>query len=170
MPNLLSACRFPLALLFFWGTPSVRIVIIFLAFLTDVFDGFLARYLKKESSTGVWLDPLADKFFVVITLAILYQEHSIDSWKVAAFFCRDLSILLFTLYLSLRGLLFSYRPRAIWCGKISTGLQLMVLVALTLNAPLPNYIFFTFFFFGSLALVELYTQRSSTCEKFKTSL
>jgi CDP-diacylglycerol---glycerol-3-phosphate 3-phosphatidyltransferase len=156
LPNLLSLCRFPLAFCFIFGTPYARIVVLIIAFLTDVFDGFLARQLNSTSRLGVWLDPLADKFFVILSLAILYHEDPLDLWKVAAMFCRDLSIIIFTFYLALRGHLATYYPRAIWCGKVSTGLQLLVLGALTLKTPIPNMIFFTFFVFGSLALVELY--------------
>lgn len=156
LPNLLSLSRFPLALTFLWGTPSVRIISIFLAFLTDVFDGFLARKLKLSSRVGVWLDPLADKFFVVTAITALYQENPLDVWKIAAIFCRDLSIIIFAGYLTVRGDLSSYYPRAIWSGKVSTGLQLIVLFALTAHFALPDFVFISFYVFGTLALAELY--------------
>lgn len=156
IPNLLSLSRIPLALVFLQESPMLRTVAICLAMITDGLDGYLARRRKLTSQVGTLLDPLSDKFFVFFTLGILVAEHPLPFWKISAMLCRDFSIILFGTYLALTGHLAHYRFRAIWCGKITTVLQLLVLMSMTLHIEVPSFIFISFIIFGVLALVELY--------------
>lgn len=41
------------------------------AALTDLLDGYLARLLKKQTNLGKFLDPLADKFFLLTAFSAL---------------------------------------------------------------------------------------------------
>ena len=104
------------------------------------------------------LDPLSDKFFVFLSLGILIGEHPLQLWKIFAMLCRDFSITLFGI-LAFTGHLSHYRFRAIWCGKVTTVLQLMVLMGMTLHIEIPSSIFISFIIFGILALGELYLSK-----------
>lgn len=156
VPNLLSLSRLPLAALYFYGGVGVRLAAIGLAFLTDILDGWVARRWKQVSPWGTLLDPLTDKFFVSLALFTLLQEDKIDLLSVSLFLCRDYSVLLFGIWLFLRGSLFNYQFRAIWCGKVSTFLQLVVLFTLTLDVHVPGEFYAAFLILGLLALFELY--------------
>ncbi len=56
----------------------------FLAFvagaLTDLIDGWAARFLKAETRFGIWLDPIADK--VLIACALLALAVLLRSWLI----------------------------------------------------------------------------------------
>lgn len=161
LANTLSIARIPLAFAFLQDNSFLRVLAIACALLTDGLDGYFARREKNKNQFGKVLDPLMDKFFVIFVLTILLREHSLDLWKVVALLCRDFSVLFFGIYLILSGLLSTYSVRAIWCGKITTVLQLLVLTALTLHLNIPGYLFNIFFVLGFLAMVELYYVRQA---------
>lgn len=52
--------------------------IFWLAAFTDLLDGYLARKLDQSTPFGAFLDPVADKLMVVITLGLLIER--IDAW------------------------------------------------------------------------------------------
>lgn len=158
LPNFLSFLRIPLALLLLQGNPMIRAAAIILAMVTDVLDGFLARKYRQTSRLGTLLDPVTDKLFVFVALVVFFQEGRLVWWQVLAFLCRDCSVLLFTLYLALRGELGKYRYGAIWCGKMATALQFLLLVGLALNISVPSYLFILLAFFGFCSFLELYLE------------
>ncbi len=76
LPNLLSCFRFvaaPLLLLLAWhGYPRAYIVVLVLSFMSDVLDGFLARWFHQESALGSMLDTMAD--------VVIYITIPISAW------------------------------------------------------------------------------------------
>lgn len=159
LPNLLSLSRFPLALAFCYESPALRFLAVVLAMITDGLDGYYARKQKSTSRIGAILDPMSDKFFVFFALWVLVAEHKLQMWKVAAMLCRDIALIIFGFYLVFKGRLFSYRHKAIWCGKLVTALQLVVLLGLIAGFTIPTSLFTVFILLGCFALVELYQSR-----------
>lgn len=156
LSNSLSLLRAPLAFLFLLENTTVRLIAILLAMLTDSIDGYLARKWKTTTRFGAVLDPAMDKFFVVFCLGILLWEHKLAQWQGLMMISRDFALCLFGLYLSLSGLWQSYEFRAIRWGKITTALQFVVLMALTLNITIPWFLYASFVVFAALALIELF--------------
>jgi CDP-diacylglycerol---glycerol-3-phosphate 3-phosphatidyltransferase len=156
LPNFLSLLRLPLAFVFLQENPFYRAAAIILALITDGLDGFIARRYKLVNRVGTLLDPLTDKFFVFFVLSILISEHRLSWEQGCVLFCRDLSVIFYGFYLAFRNKLLTYRFRAIWCGKITTVLQLVVLFALTFHIAFPSYFYGMFIVLGVLAFVELY--------------
>jgi len=156
LPNFLSLLRLPLAFIFLQENPFYRALAIILALITDGLDGFIARRYKMVNRVGTLLDPLTDKFFVFFVLSILISEHRLSWEEGCVLFCRDFSVIFYGLYLALRKRLINYRFRAIWCGKITTVLQQVVLLALTFYIELPFYVYGIFILLGILAFIELY--------------
>jgi CDP-diacylglycerol--glycerol-3-phosphate 3-phosphatidyltransferase len=154
--NLLSISRIPLALLFLKADIFYRIFAIILAMLTDCLDGFLARRFRATSQFGAILDPLVDKFFVIFALVIFFQENRLSFPEAISLICRDFSILLFGVYLGLKGFWTHFQFRSIWSGKITTALQFLVLIGLTFHVKIPSYVYISFIVLGLLALIELY--------------
>lgn len=159
IPNTLSLARIPLAFLFLQSNPLIRITAIILALVTDGLDGYLARRNQWTTNLGKVLDPLTDKFFVFFTLAILLSEEKIEMWQIMTMLSRDWAIAIYGIYLLLAGKMSRQRLGAIWCGKITTVLQLIVLMSLTLSYQVPNYFFQAFIVLGVLALFELYLKK-----------
>ncbi|MEC7839879.1 MAG: CDP-alcohol phosphatidyltransferase family protein [Chlamydiota bacterium] len=156
IPNLISMIRIPLVFVFLSQNLFARIVAILLASVSDFFDGYLARKFDQTSRFGTVLDPIADKFFVIVVLCVFIKEGKISYPELCAMLCRDFSVILFGVYLILTKNFGRYHFRSIWSGKISTALQLCVLMALTCNVTIPTYLYSIFVALGVAALVELY--------------
>ena len=156
LSNSLSLLRAPLALVFLIESPTLRLMAILLAMITDSIDGYLARRSKTTSRFGAVLDPAMDKFFVFFALGVLFSESRLDIWQALMMVSRDFALCLFGLYLSLSGLWQTYEFRAIRWGKITTALQFLVLVALTVDIILPAYLYYSFVVFALLGLYELF--------------
>lgn len=158
IPNFLSMLRIPLAFVFLQGNPFLRALAIILALVTDGLDGFIARRYKLVNSVGTLLDPLTDKFFVFFALSVLVSEHRLSWEEGCILFCRDLSVMVYGVYLALKKRLVNYQFRSIWCGKITTVLQLFFLLTLTYYTQFkfPSYVYGIFIVLGVLAFVELY--------------
>ena len=154
--NGLSFLRAPLAFLFLIENSTFRILAILLAMLTDSIDGYLARRCKAVSRFGAILDPAMDKFFVFFALTILFLEKKLELWQSCSMISRDFFLLLFGLYLSLTGHWESYRFTSIRWGKVTTALQFLVLIGLTLGITFPSYFYCIFILFGLLAFIELW--------------
>lgn len=154
--NFLSLLRFPLAFLFLFDHPFYRCLAIILAMATDGLDGYLARKFRRTSQLGAFLDPLMDKFFVFFAVSVFISEGNLKLWEAISLISRDFAILIFGLYLALRGTWANFQFRSIWSGKITTTLQFFVLLGLTFQLTMPLYIFWCFIALGILALFELY--------------
>lgn len=98
------------------------IALCFVAGLTDVLDGLLARKMGEATRTGAYLDPIADKILLSAIYVALGIAQAIPWWMVAVVFGRDILILGMAAY----GILFtSIRkfPPSVW-GKLSTFFQI----------------------------------------------
>lgn len=155
LPNLLSLSRIPLACLFVFASPEGRFGCVLVAGVTDFLDGFLARTKNSSSSLGTVLDPIGDKFFVTVAIGTLWLEQRASSWAALSFFARDLALLFFTFYLFRTGKWGSYHFRSFWCGKLSTSLQLILLLGLVLNFTLPSALCGLLVLLGFLSYFEL---------------
>ncbi len=147
LPNLLSLARLFAAPYLFWllwrGHFQVALVVMFLAGLTDAFDGYLARRLNVSSRTGEVLDPIADKVLLTGAYLGLWLAGAIPVWLAAIVLGRDVVILIAAGV----ALLLSKSPRrfppSLW-GKLSTiaqmGYVVMVAASLDLLIPLGTWI------------------------------
>lgn len=156
LSNGLSLLRAPLALVFLIDSPILRLMAILLAMITDSVDGYLARRSKTTSRFGAVLDPAMDKFFVFFALGVLFMEGRVEMWATLMMVSRDFALSLFGLYLSLSGLWQTYEFRSIRWGKITTALQFVVLVGLTLGRTMPTYLYYAFVAFALFGLYELF--------------
>ena len=70
---------------------------------TDGLDGYLARRWDNRTRTGAWLDPLADKVFVLATVITLSALDRFPWWATAIIFVREAAISILRVILGLRG-------------------------------------------------------------------
>ena len=96
VPNLLSVSRILATVVIFililvnqpWAF-AVATVIFFLASMTDLLDGYLARKYSIVSSIGIFLDLTADKVFVSAILVALVQLGLVPAWAVFIIITRE---------------------------------------------------------------------------------
>ena len=160
--NGLSFIRAPLAHLFLEESPTLRILAIVLAMITDSIDGYLARKSQSVSRFGAILDPTMDKFFVYFAISILYFEDRIVLWEVATMISRDFFLCIYGVLMMALGRWRNIVFRAIRWGKITTALQFIVLLGLVIDISFPWYVFVAFVIMGWLAFLELFQVRPST--------
>lgn len=65
----------------------------FLAYISDLSDGYLARRLKQVSDLGKVIDPVADKVFVAALAVVLAIGGFIPFWFILLVVARDVLIL-----------------------------------------------------------------------------
>jgi CDP-diacylglycerol--glycerol-3-phosphate 3-phosphatidyltransferase len=155
LPNALSFLRAPLAFVFLFENPMLRVGAIFFAMITDSIDGYLARRTRTTSQFGAILDPATDKFFVYFALIVMLLEGKLLVWQACAMISRDFFLCVFAIYLGLSGHWQAYKCKAIRWGKITTALQFLVLIGLALSVTFPWYVYSLFILFGVLAFIEL---------------
>jgi cardiolipin synthase len=94
IPNALSVLRLFGVPLFLWlllgpHADGWAILVLFLSGFTDWADGVLARRLNQMSSLGALLDPLADRLYILATLAGLVLRDIIPLWLAIVIVGRD---------------------------------------------------------------------------------
>jgi len=159
--NSISLLRAPLALLFLQDNIILRVIAIFLAMISDSIDGYLARRFNSASKFGAILDPAMDKFFVYFVLFILLLEGHVELWQALTMLSRDFALCIYGIYLTISNRWSLLEWKAIRWGKVTTALQFLVLIGLTLSVSFPPYIYGSFIAFGILAFLELIQSRPS---------
>ena len=111
VPNSLTLFRIFATPLLFWfllGFDSfwlhlVAFLLFFLASLTDLFDGIIARKYQVVSEFGRFMDPLADKILVNGTFIILNILDIVPVWVTAVVVARDILVTTLRLQLLVQG-------------------------------------------------------------------
>jgi CDP-diacylglycerol--glycerol-3-phosphate 3-phosphatidyltransferase len=108
--------------------------VLFLAFsFTDTLDGQIARRRGTVSDLGKFLDPLADKLFVLSVLIVLVQEGLVAAWVVVVIFSRELLITILRSVGASQGRVIAAAPM----GKTKTAMQMIAVTLLILQRPYP---------------------------------
>ena len=92
-----------------------------LAFVSDFFDGYLARKLKAETSLGILLDPIADKVAIFSFVAVLLLgdfEYKPSLFLVTVLLLKEFLVIFGSPFLLKRGFL----PKPNFWGKFSVAL------------------------------------------------
>lgn len=134
LPNLLSISRLVLAAVFVVvDRADVRIVLVMLALATDYLDGWIARQFGPMTRMGALLDPITDRVFALVGVAVFLFEGTLETWEYFVMISRDLmtaiGFLVARAMPSLRGVAFQAR----FPGKLVTVLQLATFIALLIR-------------------------------------
>jgi cardiolipin synthase len=140
IPNLLSLARLaaaPYLFLVLWHRQwNAALAVIVFAAVTDFLDGFLARRWQVNSAFGEALDPIADKALLSGAFVALWLAGAIEGWLAAVVLGRDALILLFAGVVILVSKDRRRFPPSQW-GKISTGMQIALVIAMAMQVPAP---------------------------------
>lgn len=148
LANALTISRIPIAVIFWltYGDWRVSLALIGLAALTDAADGNVARWARRRtgdtgSTAGEWLDPVADKFFILVVLGAI-QVHDPAPWGlIALIVARELVLIpLAAIY---RLVVHGRREHAFQAqalGKAATVAELFAIAALVARAVVAPFI------------------------------
>jgi CDP-diacylglycerol--glycerol-3-phosphate 3-phosphatidyltransferase len=103
---------------------------------TDTLDGQIARRRGLVSDLGKFLDPLADKLFVLSVLIVLVQEGLVAAWVVVLIFSRELLITILRSVGASQGQVIAAAPM----GKTKTMTQMAAVVLLIMQRPYPGLV------------------------------
>jgi CDP-diacylglycerol--glycerol-3-phosphate 3-phosphatidyltransferase len=119
----------------FRGHNIAAAIVFVLAAVTDWLDGYLARRMNLTSAFGAFLDPVADKLMVAVTLFLLVQSHPSVGWSgilmavtAAVIVGREISVSALREWMAEIGM--SATVKVAFVGKLKTVMQMVALVVL----------------------------------------
>jgi cardiolipin synthase len=139
LPNFLTFARLValpfLVMAILDGRAWTALAIFLTAAVTDVVDGYLARRFAMGSPLGAWLDPIADKLFLVSSFVVFALPGTptsvrIPIWLLVLTIFRDVFILVICLVLFLALGIRSFPPSIL--GKLTTFLEISTVTAILL--------------------------------------
>ena len=104
--------------------------IFLLALLTDYFDGFIARKFNQTTSFGAFLDPIADKLLIVITIILLGRDHESLLFLLSSLIIVSREFLVIAIRQRLAEIKSSAIMRVNALSKIKTAFQMISLLFL----------------------------------------
>lgn len=145
-PNILTLARIALIPVFViafylpveWSHEASALIFA-LAAVTDWIDGFLARRWGQTSAFGAFLDPVADKLMVAVTLVMLVEQNPTPLMAVPAAIIigREIAVS------ALREWMAEIGERAqvavSTLGKFKTTAQMLALLLLLLRDPILSF-------------------------------
>ena len=118
----------------FPGHNITAAIVFVLAAFTDWLDGYLARRMNLTSAFGAFLDPVADKLMVAVTLFLLVESHR-GGWPgvlmavtAAVIVGREISVSALREWMAEIGMRATVKVALI--GKLKTVMQMVALVVL----------------------------------------
>ncbi len=98
---------------------------------TDRLDGYLARRFASHTRTGAWLDPLADKVFVLAPVAAMTLVRRFPLWAALVFVAREAAVTLLRARVGAQG----RSMPATSLGKWKTVSQMVAILLYLLPLP-----------------------------------
>lgn len=101
---------------------KMSFIICFLGGVTDLLDGFFARFYKQESLFGERFDPLADKIFMTAIYLALGHASILPLWCIAIILGRDIMLILGAIYALVLKQTIPLQP--LFLSKVNTVIQI----------------------------------------------
>ncbi len=122
----------------FRGANIAAAAIFLLAALTDWLDGWVARRFDMMSAFGAFLDPVADKLMVAVTLFLLVQENPTPLMAItsAIIVGREISISALREWMAELGQ--RATVRVAFVGKLKTLMQIAAIAVLLYQHNVPD--------------------------------
>ncbi len=162
LPNLLTFLRLValpfLVMTILDGRHGLALVIFLVAAITDIVDGYLARHFGMGSPLGAYLDPIADKLFLISSFVVFALRATpsvvhVPIWLLVLTIFRDVLILVISLVMYLALDIREFPPSVL--GKLTTFSEICTIVAILLAnvGALPVLVARAFFYVVSALTV-----------------
>jgi len=115
----------------------IGVLVFWVASLTDLLDGYLARRWKQITTLGKLLDPLADKLLISGALISLVELNLAPAWMVFIILAREMAITGLRGLASEEGITIAAEPM----GKWKLGAQVASISCLILGPKLDAWLF-----------------------------
>jgi len=142
LPNILTLLRIALIPFYvgFFNQESVQssyiaAFIFFIAGITDVLDGYLARSRSEVTKLGKFLDPIADKLLILSALFLLVAHHRVPAWLAIVIVGREFTVTGFRAIAASEGIVIAAEST----GKIKMMFQALSIFILTIDFPHPLF-------------------------------
>lgn len=139
-PNLITIGRFFLVplflLLFFSSLPQANLLsflVLLLAGLSDMLDGYLARKKGQITDVGKLLDPLADKLMMLSVVFAFVLDQRISWLAAGVFIFRDVGMIVTSAFFHFKGK--RKVPAANLLGKATTVFYYIVFLMIMFKWP-----------------------------------
>ncbi len=135
IPNTLTLLRIILIPVFVYLLLERRFVEALIVFalgsITDGLDGFLARKFNQITRLGKFLDPMADKLFLLSSYTTAYFVNILPLWLLIIVFLKEIIMLsgLLALYLSVK----KVKIKPTLSGKLTTAFQMITIVLILIS-------------------------------------
>jgi CDP-diacylglycerol---glycerol-3-phosphate 3-phosphatidyltransferase len=111
-------------------------LVFWVASLTDLLDGYLARRWKQVTTLGKLLDPLADKLLIAGALISLVELKMAPAWMTFIILAREMAITGLRGIASEEGITIA----AEWLGKWKLGAQIAAISCLLVGPKLDSWL------------------------------
>ena len=125
IPFIVGIFYFPDDLISFTAKNVTATALFIFAAVTDWLDGYLARKLNQMSAFGAFLDPVADKLFVVGALVILLFLGRVDPLVALIIIGREIAISALREWMAQIGASRSVAVHMV--GKVKTVVQMIAI-------------------------------------------
>lgn len=105
--------------------------------LTDKLDGYLARSRNEVTTFGKFLDPIADKLVVVVSLCYLLEVDMVSSWVLLIIVAREFLVSGLRMVVASKGEVVA----ASNLGKAKTATTMVSIAGILLVLALPQHAF-----------------------------
>ncbi|TEW44543.1 CDP-diacylglycerol--glycerol-3-phosphate 3-phosphatidyltransferase [Psychromonas algicola] len=157
IPNILTGFRIlliPIFVVVFYlpmqWSAVIAAFIFWLAGVTDLLDGYLARRLNQQTAFGAFLDPVADKIMVAVSLVMIVEHYAVIWITIPAMvmICREIIISALREWMAELGERASVAVSSI--GKIKTFAQMFALFLLIWQYSIEmEWVGFTFLYLAT---------------------
>lgn len=158
-PNLLSLLRLVLTPVVAWlilrGWYPTAFAVFWVAGVTDLLDGYLARRFNWGTRLGGYLDPVADKVLLAVVFVALGATGALPGFLVVLVIGRDVLILGMCAYAYAQFRMTDFAPSR-W-GKLSTIIQILTALVVLAGRAFPDPVLEAF----SMVLIGLATLGTS---------
>lgn len=126
--------------------------IFFIADMTDILDGYIARKHNLVTNFGKLMDPIADKLLFCAAFIMMTYNGMLNPILCIIFVGREIIVSGFRLVTANSGKVIA----ANWLGKLKSGLQVVAILATLLGNPIFSIWDFPFDF-GLMATAAVFT-------------
>ncbi|MGM0552841.1 MAG: CDP-alcohol phosphatidyltransferase family protein [Pseudomonadota bacterium] len=136
IPNAVTLARIVLTLPILWLLWSeaylAAVLLLAVAGLSDVLDGWLVRRYGWYTALGAWLDPAADKLLILGVYLVVTLSGLLPVWLLILVLGRDLWLALGSLLYRLR--VGPLEPQPLVISKLNTFLQIVLILVVIAGA------------------------------------